>query len=305
MNVHHLELFYYVARHGGISAAVRHIPYGIQQPAVSGQMRALEEYIKAKLFDRSPFRLTRAGERLYAHVRPFMENLPSLTAQIREESDPELRVGGAEVILRDHLSVVMQRLRAHYRRLRLRLRAGFQAEVESLLRDGQIDLGITPVGPRPPARLRQLRLVRIPLVLLVHRTSPWKSAAGLLARRKISDPLVGQPASTAIMSGFQRDLRRRGIVWPQTIEATSLELVTRYVANGEGHGVNIAEPAVIRHRDVRVLPLEGFTPMTLGVLWRGEPSALLRNVIAEIQSYSRETFPDWAVDDPLPAAVAG
>ena len=39
MNVHHLELFYYVARHGGISAAVRYIPYGIQQPAVSGQMR--------------------------------------------------------------------------------------------------------------------------------------------------------------------------------------------------------------------------------------------------------------------------
>ena len=37
MNVHHLELFYYVARHGGISQAVRHIPYGIQQPAVSGQ----------------------------------------------------------------------------------------------------------------------------------------------------------------------------------------------------------------------------------------------------------------------------
>jgi hypothetical protein len=29
---HHLELFYYVARFGGISEAVRNIPYGIQQP---------------------------------------------------------------------------------------------------------------------------------------------------------------------------------------------------------------------------------------------------------------------------------
>src|SRR3954462_15102852 len=90
MNVHHLELFYYVARHGGISAAVRHIPYGIQQPAVSGQMRALEEDVKAKLFERTPFRLTPAGERLYAHVQPFMENLASLTAQLQEESEPEL-----------------------------------------------------------------------------------------------------------------------------------------------------------------------------------------------------------------------
>ena len=38
MNIHHLELFYYVARHGGIVPAVRNMPYGIQQPAVSGQI---------------------------------------------------------------------------------------------------------------------------------------------------------------------------------------------------------------------------------------------------------------------------
>ena len=38
MNIHHLELFYYFAKHGGISEAVRNMPYGIQQPAISGQV---------------------------------------------------------------------------------------------------------------------------------------------------------------------------------------------------------------------------------------------------------------------------
>ena len=61
MNVHHLELFYYVAKHQGISAAVRHIPYGIQQPAVSGQMLALESNLGVRLFERVPFRLTAPG----------------------------------------------------------------------------------------------------------------------------------------------------------------------------------------------------------------------------------------------------
>ena len=75
MNVHHLELFYYVAKHGGISAAVRGIPYGIQQPAVSGQMGKLEEDVGVKLFERSPFKLTPAGVRLFAHVQPFFEAL--------------------------------------------------------------------------------------------------------------------------------------------------------------------------------------------------------------------------------------
>lgn len=299
MNVHHLELFYYVARHRGISAAVRHIPYGIQQPAVSGQMLALEEYVGTKLFERSPFRLTPAGERLFAHLQPFIEDLENVLASLRGPDEPELRVGGAEVVLRDHLSVVTQRLRPQFPRMRLRLRAGFQKEVEDLLRNGEIDLAITPIGPRPPARLRQLPLVRIPLVLAVHRSSPLRDAAALFERKKITEPLIGQPGSTAIMAGFQRDLKRRGIVWRQTVEATSLELVTRYVANGEGHGVNIALPSVIKHRDVRALPLEGFTPMTLGILWRGVPSPLIQAAINEVERYSRETFPQWAAAGPL------
>src|SRR3982750_3662283 len=88
MNVHHLELFYYVAKHGGISAAVRRIPYGIQQPAVSGQMGKLEEEVGVKLFERSPFRLTIPGQKLFAHVQPFFENLGPLAAQLREVTKP-------------------------------------------------------------------------------------------------------------------------------------------------------------------------------------------------------------------------
>ena len=70
MNIHHLELFYYVARHGGIGEAVRNIPYGIQQPAVSAQVLQLEADLGVTLFQRRPFQLTPAGaERLQAARR--------------------------------------------------------------------------------------------------------------------------------------------------------------------------------------------------------------------------------------------
>ncbi len=58
MNVHHLELFYFVAKHGGIMPAVRNIPYGIQQPAVSAPVAQLEEFLGVTLFPRRPFALT-------------------------------------------------------------------------------------------------------------------------------------------------------------------------------------------------------------------------------------------------------
>ena len=71
MNIHHLELFYYVARFGGISQAVRNIPYGIQQPAVSSQIIQLEEFLGVTLFQRRPFLLTAQGEELYSFIKPF------------------------------------------------------------------------------------------------------------------------------------------------------------------------------------------------------------------------------------------
>jgi hypothetical protein len=47
---HYLQLFHYVAKHGGIGEAVKHVPYGIQQPALSSQMMELEDQVGTVLF---------------------------------------------------------------------------------------------------------------------------------------------------------------------------------------------------------------------------------------------------------------
>ena len=301
MNVHHLELFYYVAKHGGISAAVRRIPYGIQQPAVSGQMGKLEEEVGTKLFERSPFRLTPAGEKLYAHVQPFFENLGGVAASLREATAPELRLAGAELILRDHLPGVLSGLRKQFSGLRLSLRTmGFQSEVMSWLRDGAIDLAFAPLGPKPLPQLRQLPLARFPLVLQVPVKSGVKSAEELWARKKISEPLISLQENSTVSQGFQRDLKRRGLVWPQTLEATSLDLVSRYVANGDGLGVNVLAAPGVRVPGVRLLPLKDFSPVTIGALWRGELTPLNRAMLEAVRSYATERWPDWAVADEIP-----
>jgi len=300
MNVHHLELFYYVAKHGGISAAVRKIPYGIQQPAVSGQMGKLEETVGVRLFERSPFRLTKAGEQLFAYVQPFFSDLGGMAARLRKAAEPELRLGGAELALREHIPTVLQRLKKHFSGLRFSLRSGFQSQLEDWLRDGQIDVAVTAVDSRPPARLRQLKLFDVPLVLLTHRTSPVKSCADLWVGKRLNQPLIALPASSVVTRNFQRGLKKRSVVWPQSIEATSIELVADYVANGDGFGVCVALASVARRRDVRILPLDGFMPMTVGAIWRGEPTPLVHAFVEVVQAYAREKWPEWACADQLP-----
>src|SRR3954470_1431010 len=142
MNIHHLELFYHVAEHGGISAAVRQMPYGIQQPAVSSQIRLLEEDLGVKLFERQPFQLTSKGEALFAFVRPFFGNLDDIKAQLSQRTTPQLRFGASELVLREHVPPVIAQVREKYPGLRLAMRAGVQPQLETLLRERELDLAI-------------------------------------------------------------------------------------------------------------------------------------------------------------------
>src|SRR4051812_22515948 len=203
MNVHHVELFYYVAKHGGISAAVHHIPYGIQQPAVSGQMKQLEDSVGTKLFERSPFKLTTAGARLFAHAEPFFSSLGSLKHRLGDGRMPPLRMGASEVVLRAHLPAVLRRLKEHHPQVPLKLRSGFEHELAQWLRDGGVDFIITPVPNRLPPRIRHQRLLRLPLVLLVPKRWKTTTAAMLWENRRPEAPLISMPERESVSVVFQ------------------------------------------------------------------------------------------------------
>lgn len=297
MNVHHLELFYYVAKHGGISAAVRAIPYGIQQPAVSGQIGKLEQELGVKLFERQPFRLTPAGEKLYAHVQPFFEALPGLPEQLRDTDVPELRIGGAELVLRDHLPEVMKRVRAQFPKLKFSLRStGFQSQVEEWLHGGQVDVAFAPVYAKAPAGLRTTRLAKLPLVLEVPAKSPIKSADELWRLKTIDEPLICLPHDTGIVRGFFSGLKKRGVSWPTIIEVTTIDLVARYVAAGNGIGLNVLVNPKARPRGVRILELDGFSPVVMGAIWRGELTAHAKAAVDGVRAYAKTRWPDWVCE---------
>lgn len=299
MNIHHLELFYYVAKHGGIMEAVRKIPYGIQQPAVSGQMSRLEKDLGVKLFERQPFRLTPAGQELLDFVEPFFGNLDEVTRKLRVGAAPQLRVAASEVVLRTHLPAVLERLRSRHREVRLGLRSGFDTELVTWLREGEVDLVIAPTHGRAPAGMRCLRLLEIPMVLLVPKKWKLKSAEELWSRKRIAEPLISMPPRESLPVVFQRQLRKRSIDWAVTIEASSMELITKYVADGLGAGVSVMLPEVISHPRVQVLPLEGFELLEIVALWKGELSPLMRAVLEEGQVYIRELWPFGARNDTL------
>src|SRR3954468_8601752 len=261
MNVHHLELFYYVARHGGISEAVRNIPYGIQQPAVSGQFAQLEEFLGTTLFHRRPFCLTPPGEKLYRFIEPFFSRIDALAAELQGGATHQIRIGSSDIVLRDHLPELLTTARKKFPKLKLALREGYQPELEVMLQKQEIDLAVTLIEKKSPPGIQSRAMLELPLMLLVPKESPFTSADELWKRDRITEPLICLPASEAICKNFQQGIARLGVDLFPGIEVSSVDQIEAYVANGFGIGLTVSIPKTKMSPKVRSLALPGFAPV--------------------------------------------
>jgi len=270
LNVHHLELFYYVARAGGITAALRLIPYGIQQPAVSSQLTRLEESLGTRLFHRRPFSLTPAGREVFEHVAPFFGQLGQLTGRVRQEAAQHLRLAASASVLREHLPALLKAIERQTPGLRVTLREATQHAAERMLREHEIDLAVVLIENKPGAGIRCERLIKVPMVLLVEDASPFHTAAQILsAVKREPPPLIALPKREYLTQVFEKELASRHIAWPTRIESSGLELIEAYVGHGFGIGLSLDIPGRTPPPTIRELPLRGFPVLTFGALWSG------------------------------------
>jgi len=288
MNIHHLELFYYVARHGGISEAVRHMPYGIQQPAMSSQIIQLEEGLGLTLFQRRPFQLSAAGTELYQFIKPFFDNLETVEGKLRSGGKfQHIRLGAAEIILRDHIPVPLQNLKKKFPGLKVTLRSGYLPQIESWLQKQEIDFAVTLLDGKAPGGLTAMPLVKLPLGLLAPKASRLRSADELWQRDRIDDTLISLPTNESIARNFQEGLAKLGVDWFPGIEVSSLDVLEAYVANGYGIGLTVIVPKTTVGEGVRLLPLPTFPPVSIGALWQGKLTPITQAFLNELQERAK------------------
>jgi DNA-binding transcriptional LysR family regulator len=287
MNVHHLELFYYVARHKGIAAAVRAIPYGIQQPAVSAQIARLEEALGVKLFQRRPFVLTPAGAELYAFIEPFFGDLEAVERGLRAGANPQLRIAAPAVVLHDYLPAILERVRERFPRFRLHLHEAARVEAERLLDAQEVDFAVTVAGAKPRAGLHARALVELPLVLLVPRRSRITDARQLWEKDKIEETLITFPEADPVQAHFQQELQKRKVDWFCGIEVNSARLIECYVGLGQGIGLAVAVPGFRPAAGIRVVELRDFAPIKIGMVWSGKLSGIAGQFLGEVEAEAR------------------
>src|SRR6201995_871858 len=101
MNLRHLSVFYGVAKAGSVNAAARLLH--TSQPAVSREVRSLEERLGVVLFDRLPrgMQLTEAGQTLAAYAERIFGLEQAAERAIRGLADlegGELTIGASNTL---------------------------------------------------------------------------------------------------------------------------------------------------------------------------------------------------------------
>ena len=283
MNIHHLELFYHVARAGGVSAAARQMPYGIQQPAISAQILQLENSLGKTLFHRRPFQLTAEGETLFAFIDPFFSKLTAVADRIRGGADHGLRIACPEIVQRDYLPTLLTAVRKRLPDFHFSLHSGRIDDIRAQLRSGKIDLGLaTSHGPEEPD-LHYHPLLRIPSVLLLPVGAPQASAAEILALDRIDVPLITLPQGEPIVLAFQEELQRRKLEWFPMLELAGMDLIERFVAGGYGAGLVFSIPGSPLPPGLKALPLEGFPEVTFSAITAGPPAGMAEVFVREAE----------------------
>jgi DNA-binding transcriptional LysR family regulator len=287
MNVHHLELFYHVAKHKGISAAARRMPYGIQQPAISGQISQLEKTLGTKLFHRRPFGLTPAGLKLFAEIEPFFAGLRELPDLIRGHAKQALRLAAPAIVLRDYLPPILNEYKRRYRDFRLTLYDANQARAEELLRRQEIDLAITELEGKPAGAINSCILMRLPLVLVAPKRTTLRSLKEFFRSPEPLPSLISLPPDEVISKQFQAGLTKLDFAWSSTIEVSSLELAEMYTSLGFGVGISVAVPGWRRKTGLRLISLRTFSPLTVAALWIGDLAEPAATFLGDVKKLAR------------------
>lgn len=143
-----LRHFVAVAGDGGISAAARRI--GLSQPALSRQIKALEEDLGVVLLDRGArsFTLTPAAEILLTDARKLLEFCDGMTSRVRSAaSGLPLRIGYSPSLAGDFLPFAIESFTQIHAGVRVSLHDASSLEMQQALLAGKLDLMVTvPCG---------------------------------------------------------------------------------------------------------------------------------------------------------------
>jgi DNA-binding transcriptional LysR family regulator len=219
-----LRAFVAVAESGNFTRAAERLH--LTQPAVSMQVRRLEESIGRSLFERNAqfVRLTDDGEALLGFARELLGVIGRARRQFAQPPlEGSVRFGMVEDFGTTLLPFILSRLRREHPHFELSIETGLGIDLNQRLEAGSLDLILTKrvAGPEKATALCRQNLV-------------WVGQPGVFESGSDTVPLVLFPLPAASREIILRTLREHRLRWSIRFESASIASLRAAVLAGIG-----------------------------------------------------------------------
>lgn len=231
-----IRAFDAVAREGSFMRAAGAL--GVTQPALTIQVKALEETYGVKLLHRSgrSVRLTEAGERLFKMSRRFA----SVEEEIRHELSASEELKNVHLRLAvdgPHIAMgLFARFLARHPGVSLSVAAGNSRFAKQELLERRTDVAILPAIKRHP-QVHAVPLWHHVGVLIVARNHPWASRKSVDLKELDGQPMIAREDGSNTQKAVDEALAKAGAAPRVVLQLGSREGVCEAVAAGLGTAI--------------------------------------------------------------------
>lgn len=221
------------------------------QPAVTFQIKQLEEQFNTRLFDRGHGRvtLTAAGELVMAYAERILgltEELESRVSELTDELSGILHLGTSTTIAGYWLPYLLEGFKRKYPRVVPRVSVGNSQLIETRVMDRNLDVGLIEIVTEQPT-LDRRSAGQDELQLIVAPGHPLAGETSVRAEQLAEYPLLHREPGNAIRDLVDQYFAAAGIAFEDlnvAAELGSLSTVKHLAA--QGFGIAVASSAAIR-----------------------------------------------------------
>ena len=230
MEIDQLETFLAVGTYGGFHRAAAALR--ISQPAVSARIRALEDSLGVKLFNRASGSLTvsASGKALRPHAEQLLRDVSKARQAVHElqpSSGGTLAIAAALSVCTYFLPDVMKDYQAAHPKVMVSLRSGNSAQVLKMVLDGEAEIGVARSLNHPEVETMTLR--DDPLILVGHPRHPAAQRRLVRLEDVETMPLIFFDRGSSDWTLTQSLFRRVGQLPNTVLEVETIEAAKRMV----------------------------------------------------------------------------
>jgi len=258
MKFHQLRVFYEVAKEKNFSAAAAKL--SLTQPAVTWQVKNLEEYYELRLFERTrkKITLTTEGKILF----DFADQIFNLSRQAEEAladlkglSRGALRIDSVFTFGDYYLPTLLEAFHKKYPQITIQVHTGNSSQIIENTLLHQNDMAVVAHDPQNE-KLVAREFISDLLVGIVSPSHPFASTKSIALKKLNGQPLILREQGSSPRRIVDEILKKKGISPLIIMESASTSAIKKMVEGGMGMAI-LSRQAVkeeVRAKSLRELP---------------------------------------------------